>query len=698
MKSDTRHSNDSASLSRRDLFRTASLGVLGLVAPSEVLGAELPSPVAANAQTLTPLNRFPRMVQEYFVARVRDIERDALQKKAALKTRAQAERYVRDVRTRIRNCFGPMPEKTPLNARVTGIVERDTYKIEKVIFESRPGLMVTGNLYVPKGRAFPLPGVVASCGHYDNGKAGEAYQSFAQGLARLGYVVLIFDPLGQGERFQYVGNDLKSRVGAGVKEHLVAGNQQLLIGENFAFWRAWDGIRALDYLLTRPEVDPRHIGLTGNSGGGTVTTWLCGLEQRWTMVAPSCFVTTMRRNVENELPQDIEQYPPNVLAAGLDHDDFLAALAPKPIVILSQEKDYFDARGAEEAYARLKRLYKLLGAEDNISLFVGPKPHGYTQESREAMYRWFNRATKVSDATTEPALTLEKDETLWCTPRGQVAELNSRTVFSFTAEKSKALARQRTALSESGLAQKVAAVLKLPTTVATPDARILRRFTGRQYPKREFTAYAIETEPGIQALVYRLSDETHYSRPPRGERAVLYVAHRSSDQELREEPLIRELLGLDSQAAFFTCDVRGIGESQPDTCGEDQFLVPYGSDYFYAGHSLMLDSPYVGQKTLDLLSVLAWLKSYGYTQVHLAAKGWGTIPATFAAVLSDVVTRVTLKQALTSFADVAESADYQWPLSTLVPGILTAFDLPDCYRVLAKKQLRQIDPVGPQAV
>ncbi len=682
-------------LSRRELFKLAGASTLGLAAADVPAVIEQQTGSPAPKITLPPLNRFARMVQEYFVERARNVEQEALQRKAALKTKADAEAYVQTVRNKIRVCFGPLPEKTPLNARVTGVVERDAYRIEKIIFESRPGFLVTSNLYLPKNQTRPLPGVIASCGHSNNGKAGDTYQSFAQGLARQGYVVLIFDPIGQGERLQYVNEQLKPRMGIGVEEHNYAGNQQVLVGEAFPAWRAWDGIRALDYLLTRPEVDQRHIGLTGNSGGGTMTTWLCGLEQRWTMAAPGCFVTTLRRNLENELPQDIEQYVPRALALGLDHDDFIAALAPKPVILLSKERDYFDVRGTEEAYQRLKRLYALLGAEQNIALHTGPTPHGYSQENREAMYRWFNRVTGVSNATTEPQIVLEKDETLWCTPRGQVAELNSRTIFSFTAAKAKTLAQQRAKLNDSQLAQAVAAVLKLPSITGVPDARILRRLTARQYPKREFVTYAVETEPGIQALVYRLSDEQLYSRPPRGpRRAVLYVAHHSSDAELRDEPLIRELLAAEGDAAFFTCDVRGIGESQPDTCGENQFLKPYGSDYFYAGHALMLDRPYVGQKTFDLLRILEWLKSYGHTEVHLAAKGWGTLPATFAALLSDAVTQVTLKQALTSYTEIAESVDYSWPLSALLPGVLEKFDLPDCYRVLESKKLRQIEPRG----
>ncbi len=648
------------------------------------------------AVSLAPLNRFPRMVQEYTVERVRAAEQAGLKARAALKTRADAERYVKEVQQKIRLCFGPFPARTPLNPRITGTVARDGYKIEKVLFESRPHFLVTANLYVPTGKKLPLPGVVGSCGHSTNGKAAEAYQAFAQGLARMGYVVLIFDPISQGERLQYGHLEDRQRPRPGVGEHLHGGNQQFLVGDFFGSWRAWDGIRALDYLLSRPEVDPRQVGITGNSGGGTMTTWLCGLEQRWSMAGPSCFVTTFRRNVENELPADTEQCPPRALALHLDHDDFLAALAPKPVILLAKERDFFDVRGSEEAYQRLRRLYALLGAEDNIKLFVGPTDHGYSQENREAMYQWFNRATGVSDARTEPRLTIEKDETLWCTPSGQVAELKSRTVFSFTREKSMGLAGKRARLSENDLKKAVAAKLKLPDRAGVPDYRILRALGGRRYPKPHATTYAVETERGVFALVYRLSQQRHDARPPRDpSRAILYIAHHSSDAELRDEPLIAELLQGEPKSVFYTCDVRGIGESRPDTCGQNQFLTPYGNDYFYAIHSIMLDSPYLGQRTFDVLRVLDWLKSVGHREIHLVGRGWGSLPGTFAALLEEAVVQITLKNALTSYREVAESETYSWPLSSLVPGVLEAFDLPDCYQALQGKKLRQIEPWGP---
>ncbi|MCB9383805.1 MAG: acetylxylan esterase [Bryobacterales bacterium] len=617
------------------------------------------------------------MVQEYYVAQLREAQRLRLARFENVRTRAGAEEWVRDVRRRIADSFGPMPPKTPLNPRVTATIDRADYRIENILFESRPGFLVTANLYLPKNLSGKAPGVVGTCGHTDNGKAGETYQSFAQGLARQGYVVLLYDPIGQGERLQYDG-----QVPAGTREHLMAGNQQFLVGEFFGAWRAWDGIRALDYLLTRPEVDPKHVGVTGNSGGGTLTTWLCGWEQRWTMAAPSCFVTTFRRNLENELPADTEQCPPRALALGLDHEDFIAAMAPKPVILLGKEKDYFDARGLEEAFFRLKRLWSLLGAEDQIDLFIGPTYHGYSQENREAMYGWFNRATGVREGSSEPTLTLEKDETLAALPAG----VPSKPIYQFTREKARMQAAQRPRRTLDELRPVVRQALALPERRDPAYARILRNLPERGYPKPFTVHYVVETEPGIQALVYRLSDERLLSRPPQpGGPAIVYLAHHSADLELREEPLVKELLAAEPGAAFYAVDVRGIGESRPDTAGANTFFSSYGSDYFYAVHALMLDRPYVGGKTLDALTVLDWLSGYGHDRIHLAGNGWSSFPALFAAVLSDKANKLTLKGAAESYQSIVEMQTYEWPLSTFVPDVIRKFDLPELRAALGER-------------
>ncbi len=664
-----------------------------------VLSLLLLSSIALPAQeALEPLNRFPRMMQEWLVTQVRTAEARGNARRAALKTRADAEAYVQSVRERIRQAFGPLPEKTPLNARVTARHERDAYFIENILFESRPGFPATGNLYLPKGKSKPAPGVIGVCGHSLNGKAAEAYQSFAQGLARLGYVCFIIDPAGQGERFQYLSSDkLKSRYGGGVSEHLQAGNQQTLVGEFLGTWFAWDGIRALDYLLTRPEVDPQHLGVTGNSGGGTQTAWLCGLDTRWTMAAPACFITTFRRNAENELPADTEQCPPNVLALDLDHSDFLAAQAPKPVIILAKEYDYFDARGSEEALARQQSLYRLFGQESNARLFIGPSYHGFTQENREAMYRFFNSITQISTATTEPPIEIEKDETLWAVPQGQVQTTGqAKSIFDFTREKAAALTQTRERLTGDALKNAVVEVLKLPVREGIPDYRILRGVGSRRYPAKGACTYAVETEPGIHALVTRLYEDTLTSRPPANKkRAVLYISHRSADAELRGEPLVKDLLAAEPDAAFYAMDVRGIGESQPDTCGANQFLRPYGSDYFLSAHSLMLGRPYLGQRTHDVLRVIDWLQAIGHEEIHLAGRGWGAQPAAFAALLHDTVKAITLKNALTSYLELAQTEDYQWPYAIMLPNVLARFDLPEVHAALQSKSLQSHAPWGP---
>lgn len=702
-------------LTRREMLTRSGLGLFSVALPSvaaaaepvrpgrrsrppaegagEDGGADPNEPVSAN---LVRQNRSPRSVQEYYVRRVREMMREADARRAALRTKADAERYVRDVRSRLRECYGPLPEKTPLKARVMGVLERDGYRIEKVIYESRPNFPVTANLYVPANLRGPAPGVMVPVGHFSSGKAGSA--SIAQALAKQGYVALAFDPIGQGERVQYVDAQFKATVGAGTSEHTYSGVRMPLVGENLPTWFMWDCVRSLDYLLSRPEVDPRHIGMTGSSGGGNQTMQLCGFDFRLTMAAPSCNVTSVRRNIENEHSQDPEQWPWGLLARGLDHSDFLAAMAPQPVLLVGQEGDYFDARGFEEACARLRRLYSLLGAPQNFSFFLGTGGHGFAQPNREAMYRWFNHHAGMPQVQKEPELKRENWEDLRCLPHGQVAELKPITEFSYASDLSRTLRKSRSSLSGDALRKQLVASLKLPAREGVCEFRIMRQPHPRGYPRRSQGEYLLETEPDVHVYAYRLNDTPIVSRPPRGPKhAILYVSHESADEELRTEPWLKELCTSNPESAFYACDVRGIGESHPvlSTPGNPR---KGGTDYLHAGIGLMFDYPSAGQRTFDVLRVIDWMGAYGHEEIHLVARGWGAIPGTFAAVLHDRVKQVTLKHALTSFADVAETERYQWPLSTFVPGVLQSFDLPDCYRELERKKLRQIEPASAAGV
>lgn len=326
--------------------------------------------------------------------------------------------------------------------------------------------------------------------------------------------------------------------------------------------------------------------------------------------------------------------------------------------------------------------------------------------ARLAMYRTFCEAAGLPLPDAEPEITLERDEDLWCTPQGQVAPLGSKPIHAFTAEKVRSLlgGRKRpegeplqAAVMESlRLYEAFARVTPAGQTAKAPAFRILRPYGGRGYPRPHATAYAIETEPGIFAVTCRLGEKPLYAPPPRsGQPAILYVSHRSADAELRSEPLLKEVAAEAPDATVYACDVRGIGESRPVAAEENSFLSAYGSDYMHAAYSLMLGRPVLGMRTFDVLRVLGWVHSFGHPSVHLVARGWGAVPAAFAALLSPGVDRISLKNSLTSYRDVATSAEYSWPLALLPPGFLTRLDLPDCYAELEARHLRLIDPWGP---
>ncbi|MDA7915807.1 hypothetical protein N9B94_01065, partial [Verrucomicrobia bacterium] len=216
---------------------------------------------------------------------------------------------------------------------------------------------------------------------------------------------------------------------------------------------------------------------------------------------------------------------------------------------------------------------------------------------------------------------------------------------------------------------------------------ILRASTNRSFPRRYFTTYSVETEPGIRALVYRLSDNRHISRPPinKSKRAYLYISHHSADQELRTNKALIAYIKKHPDDEIFTVDLRGIGESRPNTANPNSFLSPYGSDYLYAAHSVMLNRPYVGQKTHDLLRVIDFLAQSGSTDLTLHANGWGSIPGIFGTLQSPNVKSLKLENPLESFHQLATTEHYNWPLSALVPNILRQFDIPDCLAAIKQR-------------
>jgi len=281
--------------------------------------------------------------------------------------------------------LGGFPKRTPLNARVMGTLKADGYRIEKIIFESRPHHHVTAVGYLPETGG-PHPGVVIACGHSRSGKMSGYNQRYGIALATHGIAALCYDPIGQGERSQILDAEGQPRHRSTVHEHTLMGIGSILVGRNTASYRIWDGIRAIDYLAGRPDIDGQRIGFTGCSGGGTLTSYVMALDDRVSCAAPSCYITTFRRLIETIGPQDAEQNIYGQIAFGMDHPDYLLMRAPRPTLISATTGDFFDIHGTWDTFRQAKRLYWRLGHPEHVDLVEGAG--GYCFFASESCRPW----------------------------------------------------------------------------------------------------------------------------------------------------------------------------------------------------------------------------------------------------------------------------------------------------------------------
>jgi cephalosporin-C deacetylase-like acetyl esterase len=268
------------------------------------------------------------------------------------------------VKDKLMEMVGPFPEKTPLKPRITGTIKGDGYRIEKIIFEAMPGYYVTGCIYVPEGIKGKVPAILNVIGHNQEAFRNPLYQVINYNLVKRGMIVFAIDPPGQGEHVQYYDPQLKSSsVGYTVVEHCYFGNQTFISGSSAARYFIWEGIRAIDYLVSRKEVDPERIGVTGFSGGGTVTTYLSAFDDRVKVSIPCSWATSNRRQLETKGVQDAENSFIHGLANGITLEDLLEVRAPKPTLLTFTTRDqYLTIQGAREAYAEAKKTYLAHGA------------------------------------------------------------------------------------------------------------------------------------------------------------------------------------------------------------------------------------------------------------------------------------------------------------------------------------------------
>lgn len=296
--------------------------------------------------------------------------------------------------------LNPWPERTPLEAEVRGEIDGDGFIVERVLFQSRPGLYVTANLYRPTTVDAPLPAVLYVCGHSRQTADGVSfgnktgYQHHGVWFARHGYICLMIDTvqLGEIEGVHHGTHNLGQWWWAS-RGYTPAGAE------------AWNAIRALDYLQTRDEVDAQRIGVTGRSGGGAYSWWVAALDERVRVAVPVAGITDLRNHVVDDC---IEGHCDCMYMVNRHRWDFgtLAALvAPRPLLISNSHRDtIFPLDGVMRVYRETERIYNLLGAEDNLAIHITAGPHQDTQTLRVGAFAWFNRYLKDSqDLIREPA-------------------------------------------------------------------------------------------------------------------------------------------------------------------------------------------------------------------------------------------------------------------------------------------------------
>lgn len=579
---------------------------------------------------------------------------------------------------------GGRPEPTSLNARTVGSFTRDGYKVEKVVYESRPELWIPANLYIPTTGAPPYPGVLFQMGHTLNGKAYDSYQQCCQALAKLGYLVLAFDPMGQGERTYYPDATLRrTRLRSADEEHTLPGKQMLLLGDTSSRLQVWDAIRSLDYLAAHPLVDPRRLASTGQSGGGTLTMLLIAVDDRLA-TAVVCSGNTENVACANfNSPGSTDDAEQNLLDSGplgYDRWDLLYPFAPKPLLITVSDKDKFGtyspnyiSNGWEE-FQKLRKIYEVMGHADRLAWADTPLPHGLSYDTRLQIYSWFARWLKgeTAPATEEPAVNPEPDATLYVAESGNVVKsFGGATPYSLN--KAAAVPREPMALDR---------LLRVDRPAVPPRLTVLRRV-----PSRGVSLEAIEipSAPNVWLPAWLfLPQRSDPSKP-------LLLALESGGRNVRwREGEMYQQLALEG---FPVCvpDVRGIGDLTPEYGrGAANHARSHQTEEDYAWSGLILGKPLLGQRVTDILAVATALRAHpGFSGRKLRLAAWGrlSIAGLFAAALDPQIDEVYLSGMLSSYRDIVETEEFRTPLADLVPRLLRHTDLPEIARSLAPRKV-----------
>jgi len=476
-------------------------------------------------------------------------------------------------------------------------------------------------------------------------------------------VSLALDPIGQGERIQYYDAEKKaSIVGGATAEHGMANLPTMLIGDDLMRYMVNDGMRAIDYLTSRKDVDAAHIGALGCSGGGTATAVLAALDDRVAAAGTACYITSWQELLPSATGvQEAEQSIPHFIESGLDFADWVEAAAPRPYAIISTTADMFPFEGARQSYNEAKRIYRLYGAEDRgvedrgaqdrLQWITGPGGHGNLGPISPAILGFFAKHLKGDSAEQQfiPARPSNPDD-LRCTPTGQVAtSLGGETVWSLNRK-------------------------RVPTPPVEDVAHL----------RSDIRALAgISWQPGAKSTPMPSGVKIFRREGSGPAPAVLWMDSAAAS----ETPEIERLVKSGSLVMAM--------EAQPWPQGTESIKSPYlGPFNLLSLRAFLVGKTIVGIRTDDALQAVDWLFANEHpSSVTVHGNGALGMVALHAAVLDSRISRVEVENSLTSYRSIVDVPLNRNVSEVVIPGVLRKYDVPDLLRAIAPRPVVVVNPV-----
>jgi cephalosporin-C deacetylase-like acetyl esterase len=573
---------------------------------------------------------------------------------AAVTTKADLEALQKSLRETFLKLLDGLPEKTDAPpVKKTGQIEADDYLIERLVYESFPGYFVSALLYRPKQVRDPLPGVLSPCGHSAEGKAEPTYQMLHLNLVKRGYVVLTYDPVGQGERSQFWDADKgKSRFNLACGEHAVLGNPLYLLGGSLARYRIWDGMRGLDYLASRPEVDAKKLGCVGNSGGGTLTAYISALDPRVAVAAIGCYITTLPRRMANRIQTDPDADPEQdifgFVGDGVDHAGLLALRAPRPTLLATAKFDFFPIEGARETFAEAKRLYEAAGAGERVERAEAAEKHGLSLPLRKAIYTFFERwlaGRKVDAEIEELAVTPRPTKDLLVCEKGQVnVTFHSRPLLPLALEE----------------------------------------FNKKKKPPRVALRELLGLDP--QAAESRISEIA----AGKDGRPVVVCVNGNETRDWREEKTFLEALTAKGYA-LLVVDPRGVGTLRPTLTVKGRAYADalVGVEENIAYNAFLVGQSLLGLRVADAADAVRKIaaKKKGRPLI-LCGRRDAALVACLTTAVEPAVKQVAVEELLLSYLTLFDEKGYPLNAASILPGMLKRYG--DIAEVLAEIAPRRV--------